>query len=146
MRSYAGLIILVVFLIASAGVLWWLMAPRENQYDNPSAQYYKDLEQRYAEDTFGGATPEETLQFFIAALEAGNIDLASKYFVVEKQEEEKEYLSTNVEKIIEEGKRLELGKLEQDRALFILANEENFVEAQVSFVRIPNGIWKISSL
>jgi hypothetical protein len=36
-------------------------------------------------DTHGGKTPQETLEMFIAAVEAGNYELASKYFVVEKQ-------------------------------------------------------------
>lgn len=46
-----------------------------------------DLLERYANDTYGGETPEETLSLFIKALEAGDVELASKYFVVEKQEE-----------------------------------------------------------
>lgn len=141
------IVILSLFLIAAAvALLWWFRPPQNDQHNDPLAQYYKELEQRYAEDTYGGATPEETLQLFIAALEAGNIDLASKYFLVEKQEEEKGYLSENIKKVIEESRRLELGRIEENRALFILVNEQNIVEAQVALVRIPNGKWKISSL
>ena len=44
------------------------------------------LEKAYQEDTYGGATPEETLQLFIDALKAGDIDLASKYFLPEDRE------------------------------------------------------------
>ncbi|MBT6053372.1 MAG: hypothetical protein HOG49_41850, partial [Candidatus Scalindua sp.] len=40
-----------------------------------------------ANDIYGGDTPEETLELFIQALESGDVELASKYFVVEKQEE-----------------------------------------------------------
>jgi hypothetical protein len=45
------------------------------------------LEAAYKADTYGGATPEETLKLFIDALEKKDYELASKYFVVEEQEE-----------------------------------------------------------
>lgn len=55
-----------------------------------------DLLERYANDTYGGETPEETLSLFIKALETGDVELASKYFVVEKQEEMKEELTKSI--------------------------------------------------
>ena len=45
------------------------------------------LIEAYKNDTHGGDTPEETWNMFIDALEKGDVELASKYFVVEKQEE-----------------------------------------------------------
>ncbi|MEK7480570.1 MAG: hypothetical protein AAB604_00520, partial [Patescibacteria group bacterium] len=114
--SHSGIIILVLFLIAVAGGLWWWRGSNQgDQHDTYGAQYYEDLAQRYTEDTFGGATPEETLELFIAALEAGNIDLASKYFVAEKQEEWKKNLenikANNVlENMISDLKRAEREK------------------------------------
>lgn len=45
------------------------------------------LEKAYREDTYGGATPEETLKLYIEALEKGDFELASKYWVFEKQSE-----------------------------------------------------------
>ena len=39
-----------------------------------------------AQDTYGGATPEETWDLFVAALEKEDIELAAKYFRVDKQE------------------------------------------------------------
>ena len=44
------------------------------------------LQGQHANDTYGGDTPEETLELFIKALEDGDVELASKYTVVEKQE------------------------------------------------------------
>ncbi len=49
--------------------------------------YADGMKVAYAEDTYGGATPEETLQLFIDALKAGDIELASKYYIPEKQGE-----------------------------------------------------------
>lgn len=42
-------------------------------------QYFKVL----AEDTYGGKTPQETLDMFIDALEKGDIELAGKYFALD---------------------------------------------------------------
>ena len=36
-----------------------------------------------ASDGIGGKTPQETLDLFVAALRAGDVDLASKYFTVD---------------------------------------------------------------
>jgi hypothetical protein len=52
----------------------------------------------YAKDTYGGDTPEATLQLFIDALKAGNIDLAAKYYIPEKQSEVYGELSKSQEK------------------------------------------------
>ena len=45
------------------------------------------LKAEYRNDTYGGATPEETLQLFITAFKASDLELASKYFIIEKQAE-----------------------------------------------------------
>jgi len=39
-------------------------------------------------DTYGGKTPQETLQMYIDAVEKGDYELASKYFIGDKQNEE----------------------------------------------------------
>ena len=48
----------------------------------------KDLIKLYKKDTHGGDTPEETLLLFITALEMEDYELASKYYLVEQQEEQ----------------------------------------------------------
>jgi hypothetical protein len=47
----------------------------------------RELEKQYADDPYGGDTPEETLRLFIEALKAGDTDLAAKYFILDKQEQ-----------------------------------------------------------
>ena len=59
-------------------------------YFSPESRFEREvagLQEQYANDIYGGDTPEETLELFIQALESGDVELASKYFVVEKQEE-----------------------------------------------------------
>ncbi|MDP3963156.1 MAG: hypothetical protein Q8Q39_01530, partial [bacterium] len=76
------------------GLSLWARQPR--WYFEERAQYYmqratQDMmlqsERVLAEDTYGGYTPEETFAMFLDALRAGDTDLASKFFVVQKQEE-----------------------------------------------------------
>jgi len=45
-------------------------------------------------DSYGGKTPKETLSLFTDAIQEKNYELASKYFVTEKQEEELERFSS----------------------------------------------------
>lgn len=49
-------------------------------------------------DTQGGKTPEETYNLFVSALKQGDIELASKYFVLGKQDEELAKLKDTKEK------------------------------------------------
>ncbi|TSC61699.1 MAG: hypothetical protein Athens041674_682 [Parcubacteria group bacterium Athens0416_74] len=64
----------------------------ENYRDMAKADYaemqqeQEALEAAYRKDTYGGKTPEETLELFIEALEAKDYELAAKYFVIEKQD------------------------------------------------------------
>lgn len=44
------------------------------------------MEDQYKNDRYGGKTPEETFDLFIEALKKEDVELASKYFVIPKQE------------------------------------------------------------
>ena len=57
------------------------------KFEEGLKQYYKVLE----EDTYGGKTPQETLDMFISALEKGDIDLAAKYFDLDDNLSRKEW-------------------------------------------------------
>lgn len=56
-------------------------------------QFIVNYETAMRNDTWGGKTPEETLQLFITALEAGDTDLAAKYFMLETDESSPNYLT-----------------------------------------------------
>lgn len=49
-------------------------------------------EQKYKNDKYGGKTPEETYQMFLNALKNKDIELASKYFVLDEQDRYKQAL------------------------------------------------------
>lgn len=79
-----------------------LFGIREYRYrtspEYQAMKYFNSLADQYAKDTYGGDTPEETLRLFIDALKKGDVELASRYFVVEKQEEKLAELKIGKEK------------------------------------------------
>lgn len=60
----------------------------KNMEEGDVEEYLAKKDQLYAQDTYGGATPEETLDLYIKALKEENFELASKYFKLEDQENE----------------------------------------------------------
>lgn len=58
------------------------------RYDRAMQKIADKKMAQYAADKDGGKTPEETLDLFISALKSGDIEKASKYYVLDKQEEE----------------------------------------------------------
>jgi len=107
----------------------------------------KDAFDKKAADKIGGKTPQETLDMFIKAVESGDYELASKYFVIEKQEEELKSLQNSPKKNIENI----MGMLEQT-----IQNEGSYSEKKdiyvirrpilASFVLYPSGNWKIEEI
>lgn len=123
----------------------------------------EELEKPYKNDQYGGKTPEETFDLFISALKKENTcpavrnalcgsDLASKYFIISKQEGwersftelkranlfgkmllEMEYARTNSVKTVE-----------KNTARFLYKSSRGH-EAEVIFQKVWK-IWKISEL
>ncbi len=104
----------------------------------------EELYQRQLADTWGGKTPQETLRLYIEAVEKGDYELASKYFVIEKQEEEWRKLENSP---AENTKNiLDLLKVSLISPGSFSADGKGFVVRRpllVDFVLYPNGIWKI---
>lgn len=127
-------------------------------YFNPKTQekrallkYFQDIEMEYKNDTYGGKTPEETLQLFITALEANDIDLASKYFLPDERGNQTAFLkgvqaSDGFQRMIKEARELKPDTKDEERAFYSIVNEKNVVEVQVILKKNQNGIWKITKL
>ena len=84
---------LAVVILGIAGFFIWERYQGYGEYRN-----YKALEQRYieamTEDIYGGKTPQETLNLFVTALKAGDVDLASKYFMLDDNLSREKWLKT----------------------------------------------------
>ena len=106
----------------------------------------------YESDTYGGQTPEETLALFIDALKKGDADLASKYFILDKQEE----WNKNLQKI-KKLNQLELMAKDltkpkekkvvgDSRIIFYIYNDLKQLAVAINFGKSANGVWKILDL
>jgi len=116
------------------------------------AETLKRLDQedyrRAMADTYGGKTPQETLQMYIAAVEKGDYELASKYFIGEKQEKwRKELIEIkNVDKTdaflnpIKVALHKE-GEYSMDKKSFSIHEP-----IAIDFRLYPNGIWKLMEI
>lgn len=81
-----------IAIIVVAGIVVWVVdylspearSARETQRNYELYQQsINEMEAALRADTYGGVTPQETLDLFIAALRSGNVELASRYFTLE---------------------------------------------------------------
>lgn len=107
----------------------------------------EELKRQQEADTFGGATPYETLEMYIAAVEKGDFELASKYFVIEKQAEELNKLKisprenvNNINNLLKQAQEEE-GSYSMDKKAFSILRP-----IFVDFWLYPKGIWKINEI
>ena len=121
---------------------------------SPEYRAVKELEKikkEYAEDPYGGETPEETLRFFVEALKKGDTELAAKYFVLDKQEEWREELARIKDRgvlgeMMKDLERVKKSKSDEKQVFFSATNEEQVVSVLVDIQKHVNGKWKIADL
>ncbi|MDP3726134.1 MAG: hypothetical protein Q8R36_02965 [bacterium] len=140
-----------IIVVGVAVWVWGMYLNPEVREKRVLLDYFANLEEEYRSDTYGGATPEETLALFITALEAGDIELASKYFLPDDREEIKSYFQTireqnEWEKVLNDARNLKLTTARDEEAFYTIANTNNVVEVQVILKKNPNGVWKITEL
>src|SRR3989338_5937850 len=101
LKSWRGVLFLVLL---AGGVLWLVLngMPYINKLraNWEARRLQAQWEKPYREDKYGGKTPEETYDMFLEALRKEDTTLASKYFIIEKQD--------NWKKTLEEYKRQNL--------------------------------------
>lgn len=126
-------------------------AYRDWKFNRELQQLTDEINKPYLEDTYGGKTPKETLEMFIVAVEDGDYELASKYFVISKQEEWKEKLiggksENNIDKLIKLATD-EIDILNKADPLWI--SSDNYISTNrvlFEYVKYPKGIWKIKEI
>jgi len=147
--------IFVIFLILGLTTSWliWYSSAEVRQ----AQQYKKDAEilarkiqeqvEEYAADIYGGETPEETYGMFLQALKMEDIDLASKYFILDKQEEYKQFFTdiknnNKWDEMIEDlfNPDNQKGEMKENNTYVIrVFNIENYLIAQ-AVLKIPINI------
>lgn len=141
--------VFAVIIIAVLTALYYV-----NYYFSPeqkALRYYAELERQYAEDTYGGKTPEETLRLFIDALKAGDIELASKYFVMEEREKTKKDLEAvknddGLNKVIERMQNFRSSKIDNDKAWFVITDKNRVIKYESFLSKNQNNVWKIINM
>ena len=97
MKTFPKKIIISILIFVAAILLIWIGSAAYSswqgyQWQKETDAFQESLRKPYKEDAYGGKTPEETWTMFLDALKKGDVELASKYFVVEKQAQEKQDL------------------------------------------------------
>lgn len=165
-RSFLVSVFLFVGIIIFIILIWFVWS----QYLSPPAHYTREAEKNYAtyetwedeykktltEDIYGGSTPEETLELFIAAIENGDVDLASKYFIVDTDLSRQKWIdwlteikdSGNLEKFAADLKKAEIGNsiTPGEDVGYVLRNDNGTVGFGFRLKKINNPtavIWKI---
>lgn len=112
----------------------------------------RKLEQAYEDDPYGGDTPEETLRLFIEALKREDIELAAKYFVLDKQQEWLIDLERIKDRGLLDDMVRDLGREKEKKPIFegaknnynyFIYNDDNVLALIINIVRGSNGKWKI---
>jgi len=150
-------IILIVLLIIIAVVVGWYGLKKYEQWSfwremkSQADQFTFEqnrLKALVEADTYGGKTPQETLEMFIAAVEAGDYELASKYFVVEKQLEwvnKLQILPVKNIKWFVENLKLQT----QNNTGTYSSNKQIYTIETPAFTKLiiyPSNIWKINEI
>jgi len=138
--------ITVIVGIAAGFVIFGLLKGREflaNFLSSKEAERItKEIERPYREDRFGGETPGETFDMFLDALKKGDIELASKYFTLKKQDDWEESLRK-----IKENNQLEdfIRELENIRMRWKIEKNDNvnaiyeysYIQDKSTFEELP---------
>jgi len=107
-------------------------------------QAQEELYKLQLADTIGGKTPQETLALYIDAVERGDYELASKYFVLEKREEELKSFEGAPEVNIQNY--IELLRESADSQGVYSDDGKYFSIDRPILIRMglyPSGVWKI---
>lgn len=97
-RYAVALFLIFIVAIMVLVMLDRLSPQKQNNADSSVAnqqatERVQELEQALKNDTVGGKTPEETIQLFLAALRAGDTNLAAQYFAIDTNERSVYYLT-----------------------------------------------------
>jgi len=123
---------------------------------------YNEWEKNYTkamtEDTFGGKTPQETLDMFIDALKKEDVELASKYFLLNEVGQVDQEWVDGLNQKKSEGKLQEIASLltrlqkdqestSLDTAWFSILNSDGSADySAILKLNEFSKIWKIESL
>ncbi len=142
---------LFIFLIGFQVYGRWKAERRVTELVKELERIEKEALARKAADTIGGKTPQETLGMFIQAVEKGDYGLASKYLIIENQENGKKKLLSLAEK---NNLRLIISLFKNAKSDGDIINGNFRMKSEtdlgpyyfIRFVLYPSGNWKIEEI
>ncbi len=141
----------LIFVLAGAGVVWgidYYQYMRSPEYQTKLNS--EKLQAAAKADTYGGSTPEEALSLFVDALKKGDINLASKYFVVDKEQIAADALliqkqNGTLAQIVDFALQAKNGKSIDDHTYFLnKMNQDPKNNTGVVLIKGLNNKWKIA--
>jgi len=159
-------IFLMIIVITGGGFFVWeryfSQQAEINRQTQKNYEKYLEWERNYEkamrEDIYGGKTPEETLQMFIEALKKEDIELASRYFMLDENNKINQKWIDGLKKTKEDGGLEEMINLlykakpdmesrssEEDFKFAVYENNKLKAYVNLEFNTYSN-IWKIESL
>lgn len=162
-KPAAILSVCVIFVVGSFMVWTNVLSPeaRKSREDGEKiAEFFSGLqaaEERQRQDTYGGETPEETIQLFITALENDDLELASKYFKLTVQgEEDPKWIAGlkeakelgNINRLVNDLKKAERTNYSESIGSCVLSVYENGndIGSVLLSRNIFSNLWKISGM
>ncbi len=163
---------LIIMVLVGGGFFVWekYLSPeaKSNRETQKNYEKYLDWQANYEkamrEDTYGGKTPQETLNMFIDALKKDDIELASKYFALNTNENSEYYLTRReweegLKKAEDERKLGEIinnvlnakpdlkAAINSDYYVFTTRDKNGIVVVDIDLhFNKESGVWKITSL
>ena len=160
-RQTIILIIFILLLLPFSYYVWnYVLSPeaQEAQGMRETLNYYTTVQNNFASDTYGGQTPEETIQLFIKAMEADDMVLASKYMARDSKTglEDPQFLET-LNSLSAEQKQQIISYLKQVKTddggingyskEFTVRDDNNMVIFGVTVYKVDyTPVWKIQSM
>ena len=124
-------------------------------------ELYEGWQRQLSEDTYGGETPQETLNMFIEALRNEDLELASKYFAPEMDEENPEKMTLQghleylqgikekgfIQRMADEFENFDKNfRWSENSHWFVFYNNDGSTEFRVCIDLSENsGLWKIEN-
>ncbi len=144
-------LVLILVAVGGAGYYFW---PRQA---DPGMLLIQNYERAMRADIYGGKTPEETLKMFVEALKKEDVELASKYFLLDDNGSREKWVvflddlkqrqvMIKLSEDINSKAEPENGLYEGDYK-FLLRNKDKTVGLQIDMeLNKYSGVWKIESL
>ncbi len=157
LRQY--LLLALVVVAVGLGFFYWktVWQNRDSSID-AGEEFIQNYEEAMTADNYGGKTPEETLNLFIDALKKEDVELASKYFMVDdlgKRDQWVEYLQDVKDQGLMQKMAEDLGEarpdleniIDENDFKFVIRQEDGLVGADINMeFNKFSGLWKIESL